>query len=162
LADPEIAGDLVPQIRSLRAPHLVSHGKGVPVSVKSSSPSTPEHLKEFFAFLKELNRESERGAALIAASMIDDLLRRCLLAFFINHKAALKLLDGFNAPLGTLAARTRAAVCVGLLSESEYKECETIRAIRNKFAHNIHVRFSDKEIATLCSGLACRPSFRSS
>jgi mannitol operon repressor len=118
--------------------------------------SSPDHLKEFFAFLKELNRESERGAALIVASMIDEQLRQGLLAIFVKHKAASKLLDGFAAPLGTFAARIKAAMCVGLLSEREYSDCEIIRDVRNRFAHNIHVKFSDKEVAALCDRLTYR------
>jgi hypothetical protein len=44
------------------------------------------HLKEFTAFLEILNKESERGAALIAASMVDDLLGRCIRSYLLEHK----------------------------------------------------------------------------
>jgi hypothetical protein len=43
---------------------------------KAPIEDTHPHLREFLAFLEELNRESERGAVLVAATMIDELLRR--------------------------------------------------------------------------------------
>jgi DNA-binding MltR family transcriptional regulator len=95
---------------------------------------THPHLSEFLAFLKELNKETERGAALAAAAMIDDLLGRALQAFLIENKGAQALLSGFNAPLGTFSSKIAAAYALGVISEREYRECELIRKIRNEFA----------------------------
>jgi hypothetical protein len=74
-------------------------------------------------FLGELNKETERGAALISSAMIDDLICRCIRSFLIESPDTSSLLEGFNAPLGTLAARSVAAFALGLLSEREYREC---------------------------------------
>jgi mannitol operon repressor len=114
---------------------------------------THPHLREFSAFLKELNRESERGAVLIAAAMIDDLLERTILAFLVDHEQTKRLLDGFNAPLGTLSARALAAFSLALLSETEYRDCERIRKIRNAFAHNVHMSFEDQSVKDNCKNL---------
>jgi len=114
---------------------------------------THPHLKEFAEFLAELNEETDRGAALIAAAMIDDLLGRCISSFLIEHVDVESLLEGFNAPLGTLSARVLAAFALGLLSESEYTECQILRKVRNAFAHGIHVSFDDQKIKDLCSNL---------
>ena len=62
---------------------------------------THPHLREFKAFLNALNKESERGAVLIAAAMLDDLLQRSIGAFLLDHPDTKRLLEGFNAPLGT-------------------------------------------------------------
>ncbi len=114
---------------------------------------THPHLREFTAFLKELNKESERGAVLISAAMIDDLLERTILAFLMDHAEAKKLLDGFNAPLGTLAARALAAFSLVLLSETEYRDCERLRKVRNAFAHNVHMSFEDQSVKDICKNL---------
>jgi mannitol repressor len=114
---------------------------------------THPHLKEFSKFLVQLNKETERGVALISATMIDDLLGRCINSFLIEHADVESLLEGFNAPLGTLSARVLAAFALGLLSEEEYRECHTLRKIRNAFAHGIHVSFEDQKIKDLCSKL---------
>ncbi len=66
--------------------------------------STPPHLQELMKFLDVLNAESERGAVLISLSMLDEQLRQTLQAFLLDHPRAKPLLEGFNAPLGTLSA----------------------------------------------------------
>ena len=114
---------------------------------------THPHLKEFSAFLPKLNEESARGAVLISCAFIDELLQRTLLSFFLDHKIAVSLVDGFNAPLGTFSTRASAAFALGLISEEEYEETDTLRKIRNSFAHDIHVDFEDEKIAALCNKL---------
>ncbi len=111
------------------------------------------HLKEFAAFLPELNKETDRGMALIATSFIDELLRRILLAFFLEGETSKSLVDGFNAPLGTFSTRIAAAAALALISEPECREANYLRKIRNLFAHNVHVSFSDKQVIDMCSNL---------
>lgn len=102
---------------------------------------THPHLREFNKFLDASNKESERGLALICAAMLDDLLEKSIRAFLLEHEETARLLDGLNAPLGTLSARALAAFALGVLSKNEYRECEKLRKIRNIFAHNIHASF---------------------
>jgi len=124
----------------------------MPVEMQPFEDSHP-HLREFKKFLDLLNKESERGAVLIAAAMIDDFLERSILAFLVEHQDTKKLIEGFNAPIGTLSARTLAAFALGLLSESEYRECERVRKIRNVFAHNVHSSFKDEALRAMCANL---------
>ena len=122
--------------------------KRVPVEV--SHP----HLKEFLGFLPELNKESDRGRVLIACSYLDDLMRRILLAFLIDRDISPRLVEGFSAPLGTLSTRTSAAYALGLISEREFRECEVLRRIRNRFAHDMQASFDMQDIGDLCQNLA--------
>lgn len=114
---------------------------------------THPHLKEFSAFLPELNRESDRGLALVATSFIDELFRRTLLAFLVEGDTSASLVEGFNAPLGSFATRSAAAFALGLISERERKEADTLRKVRNRFAHHVHVSFEDSSIRDLCMNL---------
>jgi mannitol operon repressor len=114
---------------------------------------TYPHLREFKAFLDALNKESERGMVLVAATMLEDLLGRSIHAFLIAHEETDRLLEGFNAPLGTFSARALAAFGLGILSEREFRECERIRKIRNVFAHNVHSSFQDQKIKDMCATL---------
>ncbi|WP_452181346.1 MltR family transcriptional regulator [Heyndrickxia sporothermodurans] len=107
----------------------------------------------FVEFLPELNSESDRGRALIACSYMDDLLKKALLAYFVNQEIGPKLVQGFSAPLGTFSTRTTAAYALGLISEKEFKEINTLREIRNKFAHQVQVSFDDQSISDLCKNL---------
>jgi mannitol operon repressor len=111
------------------------------------------HLREFFGFLPELNKESDRGRVLISCSYLDDLMRRILLAFVIDRDSSQRLVEGFNAPLGTFSTRTAAAYALGLITEREFKECDTLRRIRNRFAHDMRASFDAQDIGDLCRNL---------
>ncbi|MBR1204478.1 MULTISPECIES: transcriptional regulator [unclassified Bradyrhizobium] len=111
------------------------------------------HMKQFLEFLEDFNKETERGTALAATAFIDDLLERTLVAFLIPNDSGQALTSGFNAPLGTFAARIAACHAMGLISESEFKECQILRKVRNEFAHRVRMSFDDPKVKGLCSGL---------
>lgn len=114
---------------------------------------THPHLKEFAAFLDDFNKETERGAALAATAFLDDTLNKVVTAFLIESDASKALLNGFNAPLGTLAARTAAAHAMGLISDTEKDECNLIRRIRNEFAHRVRMTFDNASVKAMCAKL---------
>jgi mannitol operon repressor len=110
--------------------------------------------KDFAAFLDEFQAETDRGAALVGAALLDQKLKDTLAAFFADRRVGAELLNGGNAPLGTLSARIKAALCLGLIDRHEFHECDLIRRIRNEFAHRTHgTTFSDPVIAAHCSKL---------
>jgi DNA-binding MltR family transcriptional regulator len=105
-------------------------------------------------FLDALNEESERGAVLISLSMLDDQLRQIIHAFLLDHPRTKPLLEGFNAPLGTLSARALVAFSLGLISEDEYADLDLLRKVRNEFAHNVHVSFENQRVRDVCKRLS--------
>jgi mannitol operon repressor len=58
-------------------------------------------LEDFSAFLHEFQAETDRGAALVGAALLDQKLSNPLRSFFVEGKSAAALLDGGAAPLGT-------------------------------------------------------------
>ena len=52
---------------------------------------------------------------MIVCSYLDELLLRILLAFLIERDGTKRLVEGFNAPLGTLSTRSAAAYALGLI-----------------------------------------------
>lgn len=114
------------------------------------------YLKDFLPFLDSLNKESERGAVLITASYIEEVLREILAAFMLPEKPVALLFDGYNAPLGSLSSRATAAYGLALITEPEFKECHVIRKIRNEFAHSHRSSFDDNRIIDLCANLQFR------
>jgi hypothetical protein len=64
------------------------------MSETSPFEETHPHLREFKTFLDALNKESERGAALISAAMLDDLLERSIRAFLIEDERVGKVTAG--------------------------------------------------------------------
>jgi len=109
----------------------------------------PEH-KEFSEFLLEFNKESDRGAALNAAALIDEWLQNILEAFLAENKSAKKLVSGFNAPLGDFSSKVIATHALGLIQDNEFHEINLIRKIRNEFGHNWKgVNFENHKVASL-------------
>jgi hypothetical protein len=113
-----------------------------------------EDIQDLSAFLREFQDETDRGAALVGAAVIDHRLQETLRAFMVSEKVASTLLNGGSAPLGSFSSRIDAAFALGLTTEHEYSECHIIRRIRNEFAHRKHgVTFADQKISALCDNL---------
>lgn len=111
------------------------------------------NLKEFLSFLTTHNEESPRGTILVACSFLDQQLKEIIESYLIEDSDKDALLSGFNAPIGTFSARIKTAHCLGLISDSERDDCETLRKIRNEFAHSHKVSFKDQKIIDLCKNL---------
>jgi hypothetical protein len=108
------------------------------------------HLKEFLPYLDILNSESDRGKVLVSTGFLEEQLRQVLLAFMMENQSATELLDGANAPLGTLSARVAACSALGLISETEAHDLTLIRRIRNDFAHSIYTTFETHSVIERC------------
>lgn len=87
-------------------------------------------------FMRLVGKQDERAMVLALATFIEDTLGRLFLAYFRSCKATKELVEGFNAPLGTLGSRIKAAYAFGLVTEQQFKDMELLRKIRNQFAHN--------------------------
>ena len=109
------------------------------------------------AFLKEFQAESDRGAALVGAALLDARLERLLLSHMLPGKASEDLVSGGNAALGTFSTRIKVCWALGLVTTAERDDLNVIRGIRNEFAHREHgISFSDSKIMSLCSSLRSR------
>jgi mannitol operon repressor len=112
-------------------------------------------IELFAKFLKEFQDESDRGAVILAAAMLDQKLKTILQDFLIENSGSKYLFKGATAPLGSLCSRQNLAFSLGLISEYEFKDCEIVRKIRNDFAHKFELEFSfqDRKIYDLCWNL---------
>lgn len=108
------------------------------------------HLSPLVEFLAFLEKESPRGQVLISTGFIEEQLKDTLLAFMRKNREALELVDGANAPLGTLSARISACFVLGLISDDEHHDLDLVRRIRNQFAHDIETTFSTPGIVSRC------------
>lgn len=111
------------------------------------------NLKDFYPFLGELNKESDRGKVLISCCYLEEQLGEIINAFLVRDGNTKELLFGFNAPLGSFSSRILMAFSLGLISRDEYEELTRIRKIRNEFAHNVHVNFTTPKVMDLVNGL---------
>ncbi|MDX1442364.1 MAG: hypothetical protein R3270_01165 [Gammaproteobacteria bacterium] len=83
----------------------------------------------------QLEAESDRGAALLAASFVNEALKRKLLAHFRHRKPGRELLDDANAPLAGFSAAAKACRALDLVTEEQYRRLLVLRQLRNDFAH---------------------------
>jgi DNA-binding MltR family transcriptional regulator len=124
-------------------------GRRIAFAVSGANVET----KPIADFLEELNKESDRGAVLISAAFLDDLLRRTLRAFLIENTSAKELVDEYPGPLSTFSARIHAAHALGLISDDERHDCHLIRKVRNEFAHPVKMSFADDKVFGFCGSL---------
>jgi DNA-binding MltR family transcriptional regulator len=73
--------------------------------------------------------------------------------FLIPNDSGFSLVEGFNAPFGTLSARIAACHAMGLISETEFREAEIVRKVRNEFAHKVKMSFKDDRVRSLCANM---------
>lgn len=101
----------------------------------------------------EWTEESPRGVILTSSAYLEDSLGRLIGAYLVDNAGAKKMLDGFNAPFGSFSSRIAGAYALGLINEREYRMYETLREIRNDFAHNIGIRLDDQSVASRITNL---------
>lgn len=121
------------------------------MSKKRGTQKTNLELKELNTFLASLMEESDRGAVLISAALLDDLLERSIRSLLIDDSRVDQLFE--SGPLGSLFSRTLTAFVLGILSEQEYQVCERVRKIRNVFAHEVVCSFETPKVRDICANL---------
>lgn len=93
------------------------------------------HIQDIF---DELDNQTDRGAALIATSLVDASLTNALcsrMANFSYFHEVMFLSEG--APLATLSAKIKVARAIGVIGDRPMAHLDAIRRIRNQFAHSI-------------------------
>ena len=104
-------------------------------SEDNSLPDSDPAFGPMNRMLRLVHQETDRSLVLSMAAFVEDALKRLLLTYLRPGKAAGELLEGFNAPLGTLSARIKICSVVGLLTATQHADLELARKIRNEFAH---------------------------
>lgn len=94
--------------------------------------------------------ESDRGFAITVAAILDFYLEQLIKAFLIDVPAVRELFEGAYAPFNDLAAKSKAAYFMGLITKNEADEVNAIRRVRNVFAHEIDASFTHPNIVALC------------
>jgi DNA-binding MltR family transcriptional regulator len=109
---------------------------------------------EFSNVVKALNKESDRGCALFAAAYLDAVLAKLLKSSLVQDSRVEDDLFRGQAPLSAFSARIKMAYYLRMINAEERKALDTIRSIRNHFAHHPNVaQFSDHPIRDKCANL---------
>src|SRR6185312_12884367 len=113
----------------------------MPAKPKRPISQSPEELDaNLETFIKTFRDESDRGAVLVAAALLDEVLEKVLRETMSNEPhVKKKCVDPLFAPeaaLATFASKMKIARAFGILADWMYEDLEIIRKIRNEFAHS--------------------------
>jgi DNA-binding MltR family transcriptional regulator len=78
--------------------------------------------------------ESDRGAAILAASFLDNEITKRLKGFLVEHRDMKDLFKGYG-PLNSFSAKIDISFAFGLLTLEMKSDLNLIRKVRNHFAH---------------------------
>lgn len=119
------------------------------------NPHQEPYVDELNSLLESLHEHDDRSLVLTLAAFAEDTLEFLLLDYLREPKQAKKLVNGFNAPLGTFSARIQAAFVLGLIRNDHHRALEVLRKVRNEFAHNWSgVSLDREDIAVLIKQLS--------
>ena len=92
-----------------------------------------------------ISSESDRGAVILAGSILDLVLEKLIVSFLLPPvKKEDKLISGAYAPLGSFAAKIEMSYRLGLIKPQVLKQLQLFKSIRNDFAH----RITDAELSS--------------
>jgi hypothetical protein len=98
------------------------------------------HTESYFSVVhQELATQSDRGVAIVAAVVLEELLELAILERFVelSSKRREALFDRIGAPLSTFAAKIEIAFAIGIIDDKIRTLINLIRDVRNRFAHRI-------------------------
>lgn len=99
--------------------------------------STDDFLTLFNAFIRLLERESDRGSVIVSCALLDDALeQRLKYRLAPSPEKEDELFAGAYAPLNNFSAKIDFAYRVGVISLNTRKSLHLIRKLRNDFAHS--------------------------
>lgn len=120
------------------------------------NPEKIDYIKWMDLVNKEIENQSDRALVLLCAAIIDEQLEFILKTFLIEDNQIQERIFDNNAPLSTFSAKNNFCFYLGLISKHEYNTINTIRKIRNKFAHEILINTfeDDASLRGLCNNLS--------
>jgi hypothetical protein len=105
--------------------------------------------------LDELKEQHDRAAAVILAALLEDALRDAILSRMVPlTEQKERQIFGPDSPLGSLSAKIKVGFALGVYGPETRADLDTIRGIRNAFAHARRpIKFDTPEIAAECAKL---------
>src|SRR5258705_12628168 len=91
-------------------------------------------------FIAMFGRETDRGFAIVGATLLDSLLE-ILLRKRMVPSLPNEIFSAYG-PLGSLSAKIDVSYSLGFISKGEHSELHRIRRIRNEFAHSLDASLS--------------------
>ena len=102
--------------------------------------------------MKQLFHESDRSAAIVAGTLVEDALRSAPIRKMpqLSKSDEDRIFDGLG-PLSTFSAKIPIAHALDVIDTGSRQDIEKIKEIRNAFAHSfMEMIFQQKELADVC------------
>jgi hypothetical protein len=124
---------------------------GVKASPRFARSSNPKRGRRRHANINEQRRialygefrgMSDSAAAIIGANLLEHQLALSIMARLVKLSPAdhNRIFDGESAVLGRFHAKIQIGYALGIYGKKEYDELMLVKAIRNRFAHNLFVK----------------------
>jgi DNA-binding MltR family transcriptional regulator len=121
----------------------------------AKKPETPLDSSELQRAVAAFTKQTDRGSALIATAWLEDALSLYIRAKLRPDKKTIDDVIRPEGPLGTFSSKIKLAYLFGFIDTTAHDDLETIRKIRNEFAHvRDQIRFSDKNVKDKCKQLS--------
>jgi hypothetical protein len=107
-------------------------------AVLKPAMNTYEQLvKRETTIVTELENQSDRGAAIVGASWVEEALQLAIDGQLVDEKKVWKRLFDNSGPLATFSSKIDLARLLGIIDHDVYSDLHIIRDIRNGFAHSV-------------------------
>jgi DNA-binding MltR family transcriptional regulator len=117
----------------------------------AKKPKVPPKGEALQSAVPTLTKADPRATALMSAAWLDDALFSVLKAYLSRDSKLADQMLAFDAPLGSFGARIKFAYLLGLISSEVRQDLDTIRTIRNDFAHvREPMSFKDHSVKDRC------------
>ena len=129
-----------------------------------SLSSLAKVLQEASDYNAELFGENDRAAAILAAANFEQwLLTKLSMRFVPLGKPMRKRIFENYGPLSTFSSKIDIAFAVGLYDKNTWNGLNTVKKIRNRFAHSSKpINFDDGQLSSLCQKLCIIDASKSS
>lgn len=110
--------------------------------------SSPKLSEQDYRIGDQMVGETDRGAVIICASLIEDALAQRIRDNFVQLSSdETDSLFGAEAPIGSFSARIKLAYALGIIDRNHRQMCDLLRAMRNSCAHSRQmISFQDKAL----------------
>lgn len=106
------------------------------------------------AVMDEVEAGSHRATAIVAASFVDDHLTRLLQWRLVQDEPLQEKMFAPSAAIGDFSTKINLGYLIGFYTKAAWQELDTIRRIRNGFAHELHINsFNIQSIKDRCANL---------
>lgn len=106
-------------------------------------------------FFEEVKSGSDRSVSIVLAALVEDNLTDFIRSRLVKDDELQSRFFGPGGVLGDFATKIHTAYLLGFISKAAWKELDTIRRIRNDFAHKLKTsKFTSQSVQARCAQLS--------